>query len=152
MNLETQIRPQLWGAIANSYRSENYTGAIKDAMVVVTETLRDKSGLTNDGRDLVGGALGFSKDKPPRIKVNKLQAETERDMQIGRQELLKGLYAVVSNPRSHEIYNYSQKTADAIIFFIDYILGFLGESQQSFTIEYPPRTVPERVLKVNTPT
>jgi len=135
MNLETQIKPELWAAIANSYQSGNYTHAIRDAMSVITEILRDKSGLDGDGRSLVGKALGFSKGKPPRIKVNKFQTETERSIQVGLQEVLKGMYALVRNPRSHERLDDTKKNADAIILFIDYLAEFLGESQQSFTTQ-----------------
>jgi hypothetical protein len=68
MNLETQIKPELWEAIATSYQARNYTHAIKDAMSVITDTLRDKSGLDGDGDPLVGKALGFSDGKPPTSK------------------------------------------------------------------------------------
>ena len=135
MNLETQIKPELWAAIANSYQSGNYTHAIRDAMSVITEILRDKSGLDGDGRSLVGKALGFSKGKPPRIKVNKFQTETERSIQVGLQEVLKGMYALARNPRSHDRLDDTKKNADAIILFIDYLAEFLGESQQSFTTQ-----------------
>lgn len=104
-------------------------------MSFLTDVLRDKSGLDSDGKELVGSALGFGKGKLPEIQVNKLQTDTERNVQIGLQELLKGMYSFVRNPRSHERVEDNKKTADTIILFLDYLLGFLGESQQSFTIE-----------------
>lgn len=135
MNLETQIRPELWAAIANSYQTENYTHAIKDAMAFVTDALRDKTGLDGDGQELVGKALGFSVGKPPRIQVNKLETETERNIQNGLQQVLRGMYLLIRNPRSHQRLEDTQKTADTIILFIDYILALLGRSTQSFTIQ-----------------
>jgi len=135
MSLEVQIKPELWTAIEQSYSSGNYTHAIQDAMSVVTDVLRDKSGLNGDGDTLVGQALGFSAHKPPRIKINKLQTVTERDMQKGLMLVLQGMYALVRNPRSHEKLDDSKDTADTIILFIDYLLGFLGLSQQSFTVQ-----------------
>jgi len=135
MNLETQIKPELWSAISDSYKSENYTHAIKDAMSLITEILRDKSGLDGDGDKLVGQALGFSEGKEPRIKINKFQTQTEQDIHKGLMYLLKGMYALVRNPRTHERSLDSKNTTDTIILFIDYLLGFLGSSQQSFTVE-----------------
>ncbi len=135
MNLETRIKPDLWAAIEHSYSSGNYTHAIKDAMSVVTEVLRDKSGLDGDGDKLVGQALGFSEGKQPRIKINKLQTQTEQDMQRGLMLVLKGMYALVRNPRSHERLDDNKNTTDTIIHFIDYLLDFLGRSQQSFTVQ-----------------
>ena len=72
MNIETYIKSDLWSAIEHSYTSGNYSHAIKDAMAFVTEILRDKSGLDDDGDKLVSQALGFSSANPPRIMINKL--------------------------------------------------------------------------------
>jgi uncharacterized protein (TIGR02391 family) len=112
MNLETQIKPELWTAIENSYTSGNYTHAIRDAMSVVTEVLQDKSGLDDDGDKLVGQALGFSENEQPRIKVNKLQTQTEQDVQRGLMFVLKGMYALIRNPRSHERLDDNRHTAN----------------------------------------
>lgn len=128
----------------SSYEAEHYTNAIRDAMVYVTEVLRDKSGLDGDGRNLVGRALGFGKGQKPKIKVNKLETQTEQDIQNGLREVLSGMYALVRNPRTHERIEDDKKTADAIISFIDYLLKYLGESQPAFT-------VPAFVARVNDP-
>lgn len=130
--IDTKIKPELWGAIANSYTSENYTNAIKDAMSYLTEILRDKSGEDGDGYQLVGKALGGN---PPKIQVNKLQTETERNIQKGIEETLRGIYRFIRNPRSHEQINDSKEDADSIILFVNYLLSFLGESTYYFTIE-----------------
>jgi uncharacterized protein (TIGR02391 family) len=141
MNLESSINPELWKAIEASYESENYSHAIEDAMAFVTETLRDKSGIDGDGKQLVGKTLGFSPGKPPKIQLNKLETETEKNIQIGLREVLAGMYSLVRNPRSHESISDDKKSADAIIFFIDYLLSYLGESQASFTIDSFIRSV-----------
>lgn len=104
-------------------------------MVFVTEVLRDKSGLDGDGPNLVGGALGFGKGQRPRVQVNKLETQTEQDIQKGLNLVLSGMYSLVRNPRTHERVDDDKKTADVIIGFIDYLLGYLGESQSTFTIE-----------------
>ena len=135
MDIPTQVSPELWFAISNSYQTGNYTNAVKDAIGFLTEVIRDKSGLTIDGVELVGSALGTGGGKPPRIKINKLQTDTEKNIQTGLQEILKGIYRAIRNPRSHEKIIDTKKDADAIISFIDYILGFLGKSQQSYTID-----------------
>ena len=135
MNLETQIKPELWAVIVSSYGAGNYTHAISDAMSLVTETLRDKSGLDGDGDKLAGKALGFNEGKPPLIKINNLQSQTEKDEQRGLMFVIQGMYALVRNPRSHERLEDTKETADKIIIFVDYLLGFLGASQQSFTTQ-----------------
>src|SRR2546430_1470342 len=135
MNLEAQIRPELWDAVKSSYQATNYTHAIRDAMVVITATLRDRSGIDGDGDELVGKALGLKNDKPPLIKINPLQTQTEKDIQQGLLLVLQGMYALVRNPRSHEKLDDSKETADSIILFVNYLIGPIGGSQQSFTIQ-----------------
>lgn len=135
MSLKTRISPELWDAVSGSYEAGNYSHAITDAMSYVTDVLRDKSGLDGDGRRLVGQALGFGGDSLPRIRVNRLQTQTERDEQEGLREVLSGMYALVRNTRSHEKVTDTQETADTLICFIEYVLGFLGQSLQSFTIQ-----------------
>lgn len=135
MGLDTRIKPELWASLERSYSSGNYTHAIQDAMSFVTDTIRDKSGLDGDGDSLVGQALGFGKNKRPKLMINRFQTQTEKDMQRGIMLVLKGLYALVRNPRSHERIEDSSNNADAIIQFIDYLTDFLGASQQSFTVQ-----------------
>ena len=83
MNLESHVRPELWAAIESSYQSGNYTHAVRDAMTIITNKLRDKSGLHIDGRDLVNQALGFGKNNNPKVKLNRFHTETERSIQSG---------------------------------------------------------------------
>lgn len=131
MNLQTSIRSDLWLSISNSYLKENYTPAILDAMHHLSSVLRDKTGVDGDGASLVGQALGGDS---PRLRVNKLQTETERSVQKGMEHLLRGLYLAVRNPRGHEQIEDSKDTADAIICFIDYLLNVLAEAQEPFTL------------------
>jgi uncharacterized protein (TIGR02391 family) len=135
VDIQVQVKPELWTAVTNSYQAGNYTNAIRDAMLLLTESLRDKSGLDGDGDPLAGKALGFSEGKPPLIRINKFQTETEQNEQRGFMFAVKGLYALVRNSRSHERLSDTQQTADRIILFIDYLLDFLGASQQSFTVD-----------------
>jgi uncharacterized protein (TIGR02391 family) len=135
MNLEARIAPELWAAVAHSYETQNYTHAILDAMALVTEVLREKSGLDLDGYDLAVQALRSPSEGQPRIQINKLQTETERNMQDGIRLTLQGMYRLIRNPRSHERFSDDRTTAEAIILFIDYLLGFVGASYQSFTVQ-----------------
>src|SRR4029453_14671519 len=80
-------------------------------------------------------AFGFKNDKPPLIKINPLQTQTEKDIQRGLMQVLQGMYALVRNPRSHEKLDDSQETADSIIIFINYLVVLMGGSQQSFTLQ-----------------
>jgi uncharacterized protein (TIGR02391 family) len=129
MNLQTHIRNPLWLAIQSTYQSGNYSHAILDAMHHLSNVLRDKTGLDGDGAALVGQALGGDS---PRLRLNRFQTETERNEQRGIESILRGMYQAIRNPRSHEQMEDSQETADAIIYYLDYLLGVIDKSREPF--------------------
>ena len=131
MNLQTHIRSNLWLAIQSTYESGNYSHAILDAMHHLSNVLREKTGVDGDGASLVGQALGGD---APRLRINKLQTETEKNEQRGVENILRGMYQAVRNPRSHEQVEDRQSTADAVIYFIDYLLGIIEKSEEPFVM------------------
>lgn len=132
MNLQTCISNDLWEAISSSYQEGNYKHAILDAIHFLSTVLRDRSGADGDGVALVGQALGGD---APKLRVNALQTESERNVQKGIEHLLRGIYLAVRNPRSHEASKDSQQDADPIIHFLDYILRIVNASKEAFTVD-----------------
>lgn len=132
MNLRTQISDRLWEAIASAYEAGNYAHAVLEAIHVITDVLRDKSGLDGDGNQLVGQALG---GENPKIRLNSLQTDTERNIQKGFESILRGVYSAIRNPRSHESACDKREHADAIICFTNYLLAVLDASKEAFTTE-----------------
>jgi len=76
----------------------------------------------------------FIGDKPI-LQINKLETKTEKDIQSGIGYILKGLCLAIRNPRSHERYNDEKGTADRIIYFVDYILGFFQNTKYGSLVE-----------------
>lgn len=132
MNIQTHISNDLWGSIASAYESGNYTHAIIEAVHHLTIVLRGKSGADGDGVALVGQALGGD---APKLRVNALQSETDRNIQKGIEQLLRGIYLAIRNPRSHDQFRDSQEDADAIIHFVNYVLRILNASTEAFTVD-----------------
>ena len=129
MEIKNEISNELWDAIKKNYEAENYTGVILDAVFTLTNTIRNKTGLEGDGASLIGQAFGGDN---PRIKLNKLQTDSEKDVQRGTQDILRGIYTAIRNPRSHDASSDTKKTADSIIIFLNYLLGQIDESKLSF--------------------
>ncbi|MED1948275.1 MULTISPECIES: TIGR02391 family protein [Brevibacillus] len=129
MDLKVNIQQDLWEAIEKNYENESYSSAILDTIHLLTETIRNKTGLEGDGASLIGQA--FSGDNP-KIQINKLQTESEKNVQRGMQELIRGLYTAIRNPRSHDKHSDTKAEADAIIYFIDYLLKIINKSKASF--------------------
>lgn len=132
MNLQTTINNQLWIAIKDSYDSKNYCHGINDAIHFLTDVIREKSGFDDDGEKLISKSFG---GENPVIKINKLQTQTEKDIQRGTEALLRGMYQAIRNPRSHEQVKDDVKTADAIILFVDYLITIIDKAKPPFEFD-----------------
>ena len=130
MNIETMVDERLWAAVQNTYASRNFTGAILDALYFMSDLIREKTGLQSDGAALAGQALG---GKSPKLRVNRLETESEKNLQAGLEQILRGIYQAIRNPRSHGKHNDKQEDADAIILFINYLLHIIDQSKSPFT-------------------
>ncbi|MDA0242685.1 MAG: TIGR02391 family protein [Chloroflexi bacterium] len=132
MNLQTHLPNPLWTAIASAYEAENYSHAILEATYFLSTVLRNRAGVDGDGAALVGQALGGD---PPKLKLNSLLTESDRNVQKGFEQILRGIYVGIRNPRSHEQTVDDKETADAVIHFIGYIIGLLNASKEAFTLD-----------------
>ncbi|MCK9355368.1 MAG: TIGR02391 family protein [Gallionella sp.] len=132
INLRAEIRNDLWGAIAKPYESQVYSGAILEAIHLLSGILRERANIDGDGISLVSQALSGDS---PRLRINKFQTETEKNEQRGLEQILRGVYQGIRNPRSHEQFEDAKETADAIILFINHIVGVISEAKEPFTID-----------------
>lgn len=130
MNLETRLPTPLWEAVRANYEKRNFTGAILDAFYFLSELLRNKSGTEGDGASLIGQALGGA---IPKIKLNRLQTESELNVQRGMELLLRGLYQSVRNPRSHDKVADSEDDAQTLILFVGYVVKQIDKAKAQFS-------------------
>lgn len=129
LNLEPRLDQRLWAAIVSAYQSGNYTGAILDSIHFLGELIREKTGLEGDGVALVGQAFG---GQNPKLKVTKLQTESDRNIQQGVEQILRGLYQGIRNPRSHQKYVDSVEDAEALILFTNYLVTVIDKAKGPF--------------------
>src|SRR5258706_6845872 len=132
MNLRAEIKPDLWDTISKQYESELYSNAVVEAMHYLSNVLRERANVDGDGISLVAQALGGDS---PRLRINKFQTETEKNEQKGLEQILRGMYQGIRNPRSHEQFEDSQSVANSIILFIDYILRIIGQAKEPFSLD-----------------
>lgn len=130
MNLQTKLDERLWDAIRSTYESQNYSAAILDAIHFLSELIRERSGLDGDGANLVGRAFG---GKTPVLKINSLNTESERNVQAGIEQLLRGIYQAVRNPRSHGTNQDTEDDSVAIILFINHMLKTIDSAKSPFS-------------------
>lgn len=141
MNLKSLISEDLWSSIKDTYEAGNYSHAINDGMIHLSNKLREKGDVDGDGVDLVNKTLSLNS---PKIKLNKLQTKTDKVIQEGFYYLVRGLYQAIRDPRSHESHadiNDTKETANSILLFINFILGNIEQAKGSFVLEDLKRRV-----------
>jgi uncharacterized protein (TIGR02391 family) len=77
---------------------DNYFHAVFEATKSVAQKIRDKTGLTGDGSEIVDKAFGL---KGPMLAINTLRTETEQSEQTGFANLVKGMFGTFRNPTGH---------------------------------------------------
>lgn len=77
---------------------DNYFHAVLEAVKGVAERLRQMSGLSIDGADLVNTVFST---KNPILAINSLKTETELSEQKGIANLLVGVFGAIRNPTAH---------------------------------------------------
>jgi uncharacterized protein (TIGR02391 family) len=77
---------------------DNYFHAVQEATKSVAAKIRERTGLTSDGADLVQQAFG---GQAPKLRVNALRTDTEKGEQRGFVNLLVGMFGTFRNPTAH---------------------------------------------------
>ena len=131
MRIRDEINQELWRIISRSYEAELYSSSILEAVHYLSDLIREKANAEGDGIELINRAFGSTS---PRIKINRLETETEKSEQKGVEFLLRGLYQAIRNPRSHEQITDDQQTANAIILFVNYLADIVGHAK-AFSVE-----------------
>lgn len=80
---------------------DNYFHGVFEATKSVADKIRDKSGLVNDGSDLVDKAFELGKLKRPKLAFNTLTTESEESEHKGLMNLIKGLFGMFRNTTAH---------------------------------------------------
>jgi len=79
--------------------ADNYFHAVLEAVKSMADKIRSRTGLTDDGDELVNRA--FSGDIP-LLAINALKTKSERSEQSGFANLLRGTFGMFRNTTAHE--------------------------------------------------
>ena len=126
------LNSDLIESVRSRVESGHYSDAISAGFKFLSNTLREKGNSEGDGASLVGQVLG---GQAPAIRLNLLQTTSEKDEQKGIEQLVRGLYIGIRNPRSHENFDDDEDFCIRIIVLIDTVLGFLNPNVSDFDIE-----------------
>lgn len=95
-----KIHPNIVRVSKKAFENKMYAEAILNAFKEVIVNVREISGLRElDGATLMEQAFSLNN---PKIKLNNLQAQSEKDEQLGFMEIFKGVTLGIRNPKAHE--------------------------------------------------
>ena len=94
-----QFHPRLVEASRGLFKDGYYSDAIFRAFTAVNNFVKEKSGLSLDGKALMSAA--FNEEKPV-IKINDLLTKPDRDEQEGFKFLFMGGQVGIRNPKAHD--------------------------------------------------
>lgn len=132
MDLKEHISKKLYQAIKSKYKRELYSDAIIAAIKSLTILIREKGQIDGDGTRLVGNAFG---GKSPKIRLNKMQTKSDIDEQNGFEQMLRGIYIGIRNPRTHEEFKDTIENTNLIILMVDYFYKNILNAKSYYKLE-----------------
>lgn len=94
------IHPDILKFCKKEYLEKDYFHTVHEAAKSLCLKIRDKTGMTEDGSELINNAFST---KNPRLAINSLRTESERNQQNGLKEMLNGITHMVRNVTAHEL-------------------------------------------------
>ncbi len=125
--LEGLIHPNIIRSSYRQYREGLYRDAVLNAIVAVFDLIRERTGLSEDGVQLVGRA--FSIDNPVLI-LSTLDTDSGQNEQKGFIQILQGAYIGIRNPKAHSLrMNPTQDAAAQYLVFASLLARRIEESR-----------------------
>jgi uncharacterized protein (TIGR02391 family) len=111
----TLIHPSIREEVSGRFTIKEYADAVMAALQVVAQTVRDKTGLRDDGARLMGNAFGG--DSPYLVFEDPMPL-TQQAMQTGYQQLFAGAMTGVRNPKAHSLVTIDRPAASTSCFCV----------------------------------
>lgn len=123
---------ELHSKYEKEYDAGNFTGAVKTAILFLTECIRDRTDLDMDGDALITKALS---PKSPLIRLSGLSTTSEIDEQMGHMMILQGIYKGIRNPRNHNLKSDDRFTCDSILILVNYYVKIIKKAKSFFDFD-----------------
>jgi uncharacterized protein (TIGR02391 family) len=104
VGFEQLLHPIVREHCLDHYRTGHYRDAVVDAMLVLTDTIRTRSGVDDDdGTELVAAA--FTPVESPRLIFSTLGRKSGMSDQRGFEQIMRGAYTGIRNPKAHDLHH-----------------------------------------------
>ncbi|WP_127564341.1 TIGR02391 family protein [Stenotrophomonas indicatrix] len=97
---ERLLHPIVAAASLHHYRQGDYRNAVLDAMVALSDLIRSRTGLKEDGKALATQAFSLAS---PSLIFSELESDSGKNDQKGFMEMIAGAYMGIRNPKAHSL-------------------------------------------------
>lgn len=121
----TLIHPAISAEAHSRFMTKHYADAVEAALKVVAHLVRSRTGLTQDGSDLMHQA--FSPNGPYLIFQDPIP-ETQRSMQQGYMQVFAGAMTGIRNPKAHGMVTLDRRRAIHFLFLASLLAHKIDEA------------------------
>lgn len=100
IGFEQLLHPIVAAASLRHYREGDYRNAVLDAMLALSDLIRQRTGLDADGKALATEAFALAR---PKLIFSELQTDSGQNDQKGFMEMISGAYIGIRNPKAHSL-------------------------------------------------
>lgn len=123
------IEPILRDTCRQLFLNGHFALAVEEAFKCINNHVKKRSGLTNDGADLMRSTFS---PKKPVLKLNNLKTKSQRNQQLGYMDIFAGSMTGIRNPRAHEHkYLDEQHVAIEMLSLANHLIRLVNNSKKS---------------------
>jgi len=97
---EYLLNPAIAEHALPQYKDGHLRNAVLDSIIAVFDLIRNKTGLSEDGDELVGKAFSLS---DPYLVLSEIDTESGKNDQKGFMQIFKGAYQGIRNTKAHSL-------------------------------------------------
>jgi len=100
LGFEHLLHPIVANSSLRHFQEGDYRNAVLDGMIALSDLIRQRTGLTEDGRALATQAFSLGS---PYLIFSNLESDSGKNDQKGFMEMIAGAYAGIRNPKAHTL-------------------------------------------------
>lgn len=94
------LHPEIIKHALPKYQVGHLRNAVLDSVIAVFDLIRQRTGLSEDGDELIGKAFSLTK---PYLILSDIDSDSGKNDQKGFIQIFKGVYQGVRNPKAHSL-------------------------------------------------
>jgi|GEM_PF-1442702 len=110
LGFQRLLHPIVANSSLRHYQDGDYRNAVLDGMVALSDLIRGRTTLREDGKALATQAFSLGN---PHLILSELESESGRNDQKGFMEMIAGAYIGIRNPKAHSLVHDLDKTKAA---------------------------------------